>query len=139
MKAIKIIILITALFLAADSYAQVTVVANKSISENSLTVSKLTDIYFLRAKSWSNGQAIVPFTLKTDNQVTDKFFSAIGKSNTEMKKIWMKLQLTGEGQAPASLGSDEETLNKVASTPGSIGFVDSKNVNDKVKTLLTIN
>lgn len=56
-----------------------------------------------------------------------------------MKKLWMKQQLTGEGIAPEALGSEDEVLNKVASTPGAIGFIDAKKVNDKVKVLLTIN
>ena len=138
MKIYKFYVLVLIMFFAGSVYTQVAVIANKSVPENSITSSKLEDIYTLRAKTWSDGKAIVPFTIKSETEIVDKFFSAIGKSNSEIKKIWMKIQLTGEGQAPEGLGSEDDVLNKVASTPGAIGFVDAKKVNGNVKVLLEI-
>jgi len=138
MKIRKIFLMAFLLIFTACSYAQVAVIANKSVSDNSINSAKLTDIYFLRAKTWSNGQGIVAFTIKSDNSASEKFYSAIGKADTEMKKMWMKLQLTGEGMAPDALGSDDEMINKIASTSGAIGYIDASKVNDKVKVLLTI-
>ena len=139
MKLNNIYMLLLVILFAATGYSQVAVIANKSVSDNSINISKLTDIYFLRVKVWSNGNAIVPLTIKSENGTVDKFFSSIGKSYEDMKKIWMKLQLTGEGMAPEALGSEDEIINKVSSTPGAIGFVSASKVNDKVKVLLTIN
>lgn len=138
MKFNKIYMMALVLILSACSYAQVAVIANKSVADGSVSTSKVADIYSLRAKTWSNGQAVVLFTYKSDNNVTGPFFSALGKSSSDMKKAWMKIQLTGEGQAPEALGSEEEIINKVASTPGAIGFVSAGKVNDKVKVINTI-
>ena len=139
MKLNKIYMLLLVFLFAASSYSQVAVIANKSVSESSINTSKLTDIYSLRVKAWSNGNAVVPLTLKSENATVDKFFSSIGKSFEDMKKLWMKLQLTGEGMAPEGLNSEDDVVNKVSSTPGAIGFVSASKVNDKVKVLLTIN
>ena len=138
MKLIKYYLMCLIIIAAASAQAQVAVIANKSVSESSISSGKLVDIYCLRAKTWGNGKEIVPVTIKSDNETTQKFFSALGKSSMEMKKLWMKLQLTGEGQPPAGVGSDDEVLSKVASTPGAIGFVSSDKVNSSVKVLLTI-
>ncbi len=139
MKVYKFFIAAFLFFIAVNLSAQVAVIANKSVPENAVNISKVTDIYSLKAKTWSDGKAIVPLTLKSDNDASNKFFGAIGKSSMEMKKVWMKLQLTGEGQAPEGVGSEEDLLNKVASTPGAIGFVSAGKATDKVKVLLTIN
>lgn len=139
MKINKFLITALLLLITISSYGQVAVIANKSVPENSISQSQLTDIYMLRSKTWSNGSAIVPLTIKTDNNTTNKFFAAVGKSSMEMKKEWMKIQLTGEGMAPEGLGSEAEMLTKVASTPGAIGFVDQSKVTGDVKVLLTIN
>ena len=139
MKVYKLLIAAFFFFIAANMSAQVAVIANKSVAESKIDVSKATNIYLLKDKKWSDGKAVIPFTLKSDNNASSKFFDAIGKSSMEMKKIWMKLQLTGEGQAPEGLSSEEEVLNKVASTPGAIGFVSAAKVNDNVKVILTIN
>jgi len=139
MKLHKILIAVFLLFVSVEISAQVAVIANKSVADNSITIAKVTDIYNLKSKTWSDGKAIVPLTFKSDNDASNKFFSAIGKSSMDMKKLWMRLQLTGEGQAPEGMGSEDELVNKVASTPGAIGFVSSSKVNDKVKVLMTIN
>lgn len=139
MKLYKYLIAAFMLLMSSQAFAQVAVIANKSVGESSISSSKLTDIYSLRTKAWSNGNAIVPVTIKSDNGTVQKFFGSIGKSSMEMKKIWMKLQLTGEGQPPEAVNSEDDVLEKVASTPGAIGFVSADKVNSKVKVLLTIN
>jgi ABC-type phosphate transport system substrate-binding protein len=138
MKLSNYYFVILILLAAASVQAQVVVIANKSVSESSISSGKLNDIYSLRLKTWSNGSTIVPVTLKSDNDDVQKFFGSIGKSNMEMKKLWMKIQLTGEGQPPVGVGSEDDVLSKVASTPGAIGFISADKVNSSVKVLFTI-
>ncbi len=139
MKIYKFFMAAFLFFIAVNLSAQVAVIANKSVPEGSISASKVSEIYNLKTKTWSNGSAMVLHTLKTDNDASNKFFGAIGKSSMEMKKLWMKLQLTGEGQAPINCDSEDQVIDKVASSAGGIGFVSASKVNDKVKVLLTIN
>lgn len=139
MKFYNYMILAFMLILTSQGFAQIAVVANKSVPVNEIKIKSLDDIYSLRVKAWNNGKAIVPITLKADNEETQKFFGAFGKTFLEMKKFWMRQQLTGEGQPPEGVGSDDDVISKVASTPGAIGFVSKDKVTDKVKVLFTIN
>ena len=139
MKLNKLYMLLLLILFTGSIYSQVAVIANKSVPDGSISNAKLQEVYSLKIKTRSNGQGIILFTLKNDNSTVEKFFSSFGKSSSDMKKVWMKIQLTGEGTAPDALGSEDEILNKVASTPGAIGYIDAKKVNDKVKVLLTIN
>lgn len=138
MKTCRYLLVALALFASTVAQAQVAVIANKSVPEGSISISKLDDIYSLRQKTWSDGKAIVPLALKSDNEVTQKFYDALGSSSMEMKKLWMRAQLTGEGQPPEGMGSTDEILEKVESTPGAIGFVEASKVSGKVKVLLKI-
>jgi ABC-type phosphate transport system substrate-binding protein len=136
---LKYILLITILILFETSIkAQVVIIANKSVSANSLSKSKVADIYSLNIKNWDNGEKIILFDLKGNSGTKEKFYSFIGKSNSDMKSLWMRAQLTGAGFAPATLISEEEVLNKVASTPGAIGYVSPKVVTGSVKVLAKI-
>ena len=139
MKFYKYLIAAFMLLIGSQAFAQVAVIANKSVPEKAIKIDKVDNIYTLKAKTWSDGKAIVPVTLKSDNSETQKFFGAIGKSFLEIKKVWMKAQLTGEGNPPEGVSSDDDVINKVASTPGAIGFISADKVNGKVKVLLTIN
>ena len=55
-----------------------------------------------------------------------------------MKSIWLKKMLSGEGDPPESMKTEEEMLKKVALTPGAIGFVSQARASDEVKTLILI-
>jgi ABC-type phosphate transport system substrate-binding protein len=138
MKMHKLIVLALILLFTGSVYSQVSVIVNKSVSETSIDKSKLAEIYQLKSKTWSDGKAIVVFVLKADNDDSNKFYDAIGQSSMKMKKLWMKKQLTGEGQAPEGLSSDSETISRVSSTPGAIGYVNSASVTDAVKVLMEI-
>jgi ABC-type phosphate transport system substrate-binding protein len=135
MKKFLLSILIT-LVLGINLSAQVSVIANKSISEASLTSGKVGNIYSLEATKWADGSKITVFDNSSDTKTA--FYSKIGKDQLSLKKDWMKKQLTGEAKAPAALGSDDDVLQKVASTKGAIGFVKSSKVSGDVKVLLEL-
>lgn len=130
-----IVILLLCIF-AHSGYSQVVLIANKGVEMNVSTVTAVTDIYTLETQKSSNGVALVVFDLKT--APNEQFYTAIGKSATELKKIWMKMQLSGDGKAPAALTSEDEMIAKVASTPGAIGYVSQAKVTDAVKTVYTL-
>ena len=134
----KKIIIVFAMMLSigVSVNAQVSVIANKSVGESSLVGSKVASIYSLEATKWSNGNKIIVFDNNSDVKIV--FYGGIGKDQLSLKKEWMKKQLTGEARAPEALGSDSDVINKVAATPGAIGFVKSANVTGSVKVLCEI-
>lgn len=121
---------------AVPARAQVAVVAHPGVADASIDASGLTGIYSLDQTRWSDGSAVVPFDAATPAQ--DAFYGAIGQSAGQMKKVWLRKKLSGEGQPPESLGSDAEVLAKVASTPGAVGFVSADAVDGSVKVLATL-
>jgi ABC-type phosphate transport system substrate-binding protein len=130
-----IIIIIAIVFILIPVHAQVSVIANKSINET-VNASKIANIYSLTLTKWSSGSKIVVFDNNSD--IKTNFYKEIGTDQMSLKKEWMKKQLTGEAKAPEALGSDDEVISKVSSTPGAIGFVKSSSVNGNVKVLLEL-
>lgn len=129
---------VTLLFISSTINAQVSIIVNKSVPAISITKAELLDIYSLSTIKWGNGEKAVLFDLRSDDNIKNKFYEYMGKSNSNLKKVWMRAQLTGEGFAPEALNSSTEVVNKVALTPGAIGFVDSKAVTGDVKVILKI-
>ena len=124
---------------AIQAQSQVAVFVNRSTTVTAATAVSLADIYSLATKEWKDGSVIAVFDQKSDGLTRTKFYEFIGKSPIELKKIWMRVQLSGEGKAPGTVGSDEEMVQKVASTSGAIGFVASSKVTADVKVIATIN
>jgi hypothetical protein len=129
---------VLALLLGSHTRAQVAIIANPSVNADSLNVSQLRDIYSLNTRQWGDGRQIVPVILQGNEAAMRAFHRFIGITPLEMRKLWMRIQLSGEGKAPLALNSDEDIVAKVASTPGAIGIVNGRSDTAKVKTLLII-
>jgi hypothetical protein len=132
----KVIVVLLLCIFAHKGYSQIVLIANKGVEMNISAITTVSDIYTLETQKSTNGKAIVVFDLKT--APNDQLYTAIGKSATELKKIWMKMQLSGDGKAPTALENEDEMIAKVSSVPGAIGYVSQAKVTDAVKTLFTI-
>ena len=121
----------------AAQAAEVAVIVHPTVPENALSKSKLLELYTGEKRSWSNGDPVVVYDLKTKGPVRRTFYKHLGKSPSRMKSLWMKRLLLGEGQPPEALEADT-IVAKVAATPGAVGFVDRSEVTDQVKIVVTL-
>jgi len=111
------------LAMAAPAAADVAVIVNKSVPLDTITSTYLLDLYTGDIRTWTNGEPVVLVDLKLRTDTKNMFYQYMGKSNSRMKSIWMKNMLSGEGNPPQSFGSEQDLLQKVASTPGAIGYL----------------
>ncbi len=121
---------------ASQSYSQIALIANKNVSLQINSIQQVTDIYTLDTKA-SGGTNLVVFDVKNE-ELKGKFLTSIGKTVTDLKKIWMKAQLSGDGNAPEALASESDVVKMVASTAGGVGYVNMTSVVPDVKVLFTI-
>lgn len=123
-------------YLAADpALGQVAVIVNKSVSVDSASPDQIADIYRLKVRKWEDGHTIVLYNLKRKKAVKSHFYKLINENSLNLKKLWMRLQLTGEALPPKGLDTEEEVVKRVASTRGAIGFVSKAKVSDEVKVI----
>ena len=120
------------------SFSQVAVITHKSVSVAKIKKSELLDLYTGDIKKWNDKQPVVILDLKPRGDTKKAFYKFLGKSPSRMKSIWLKMMLSGEGDPPLSMRSEDELLKKVASTPGAIGFVSQRRATGDVKTLSLI-
>lgn len=139
-KGLRILLLCTVctILAAKVTAAEVAVIAHRSVPVAEISPSELLDVYTGDIKEWSNGEQIIVTDLKPKNDVKTAFYDFIGKTSSRMKSIWMKNMLSGEGQPPQAFDSEEELLEKVATTPGAIGYIDASLLNNDVITLAII-
>lgn len=125
---------------AGPAAAQVAVIVHPSVPAEAIERGMLLDIYAGDVKAWSNGQPVVVIDLEPRGEVKDVFYRYLGRSPSRMKSIWLRRKLLGEGEPPEAMTSQEALVERVAATPGAIGFVDAHLVNgaDDVKVLAQI-
>jgi len=135
------IAIVTILFLfswAEASFSQVAVIAHKSVPVDTIKKSELLDFYTADIKKWINGDRVIVNDLKPKGEVKRIFYKFLGKTPSRMKSIWLRNMLSGEGDPPEALKSEEDMLQKIAATPGAIGFLSHTKVDNNVKTLIVI-
>ena len=126
MKLIVTTIVVLAAWIA-NAHGQVVVIANKSVPVDTIKKSLLLDFYTRDIKQWSNGQSAIVFDLKPQGAVKTAFYDFLGKSPSRMKSEWLKKMLSGEGDPPEAMNSEEDVLTKVAETAGALGFISNPN------------
>jgi len=117
------------------AWGQIAIIVHKSVPIDSASPEQIADIYRLKVRKWENGNQIVLYNLKRKEDLKSQFYKFIKENPLNLKKLWMRLQLTGEAMPPDGLDTEEEVIEKVASTPGAIGFVSKEKVNDDVKVI----
>lgn len=125
------------LLLTASSFSQIAVIANKNVDMVLNSSAQAKDVFTLEVQMSQNKLPIVVYNLKSGD-VQALFYAALNKTSTELKKIWMKAQLSGEGKAPEGIDSEDAMVAKVASTPGAVGYVSEAKATGDVKVLFVI-
>ena len=133
----RTLLLILALLLTATgtTVAQYAIIANPSVEEYSIDKQDVLKIYTVATTQWKNGSPVVAFDLKDEGKTRNAFYDYINRTPLEMRRGWMKMVSSKTGKAPEAIATEEELVEKVASTPGAIGYVASAKVGKKVKVL----
>ncbi|MDH3216901.1 MAG: hypothetical protein OEN01_11530 [Candidatus Krumholzibacteria bacterium] len=113
-------------------------IAHPSVPTKSVSSSELLDFYTGDVKMWGTGDAVIIFDLRSKSGVKDTFYGFLGKTSSRMKSIWMKNMLSGEGRPPEALESEAMMLERVAATPGAIGYINEAKVDGNVVVIAVI-
>lgn len=133
----KLLVLLASLVLSPLASAGVVIIGNPS-GPDSITQNEVRDIYLNRSQQLPNGQKVTPFELPEGHATRAAFHSAItGRNDAQLKAFWSQQVFTGRGQPPQEQSSAVAMKAIVASTPGSIGYIDSSEVDGSVKVILT--
>lgn len=135
-RALRVCILV---LLSASSAAarDLALVANKGNATNSITLADLVKVCKAQTNRWPDGKPITflmrPPSTPEMKVVLEKVY---GLSENEVSVLIVNAN-HGRANHPAIeiVNSDEELVNKVASTPGAVGVVDVYSINSSVSVV----
>lgn len=143
----KITIIITLLFaiIGGDHlYGQtsmnaVTIIGNKTgFSSNS--AKEIKQIFRGKYANWSTKEQVI-IVLPASKSSSAEIVASVVYGNTVsgVQKYWLSLVFQGRSNPPIFLDTDDEIINYVKRTSGSIGVVSSGNQNLPRNLIITIN
>jgi hypothetical protein len=132
---------ITALLISAFSFLDeadpenIYVIGNSSV-KSSLSQAELHDILYSDKREWSEGQPIVIAVMDSQHPTFKLFAEDLYKlPSNQVSRIWLKAIMQKKAEVPVDFTSEEELLDFVIKTPGSIGFISKKTEPKNVKRI----
>ena len=111
-------------------------IINAQNKQKNISRNGLSGIFKMRLRQWSDATPVTVFVLPDDNPLHKQFSKQIlNVFPHQLRRIWNKAVFSGSGQAPITLKNVAEMKEKIATTPGSIGYVTIDELNDKIKVL----
>ncbi|MEA1987678.1 MAG: hypothetical protein U9N57_00555 [Pseudomonadota bacterium] len=134
----KRILFLTAalLFFSLPAQSEMKIIVHNSVSNSSVSTYTLSRIYAMQLKNWNGGQSIKVYMLPSRHKLHREFSLKTLKMPThQLDRLWNRLIFTGTGRTPEVVSSENEMLEKVRSTPGAIGYVNSNLSLEGIKVL----
>ena len=112
------------------------IIVNKSVPVKQYTMNELRSIFAMQQHIWSNEEKIHVFVLADDNPLHRQFTKTkLNMFPHQFRRIWDRLIFSGTGQAPRQVFSPEEMIEKIITTPNSIGYSGVIPENDSIRIL----
>jgi hypothetical protein len=119
----------------AAQAADLKVIANPSVTTDSVSAEDLKNVFLATKTSLSDGSHVEP-VLEKGGPAHEAFLKAyIGKTDAALETYYRSLVFTGKGSMPKAMANDAEVVAYVAKTKGAIGYVGTATTAAGVKTL----
>ena len=130
-RSSTISVLLFLLLSFVPSYAHhLAVVVAKGTDIDGMTTANLAKIFTAETKRWPDGKAVV-VVLHRQSVAQQEILERLGKmTGTELNACF-----AAHKDSILLVDSDAELLKLVQTTPGAIGLVDVRSINDKVKVV----
>jgi hypothetical protein len=116
----------------------IVVVTHRSSTLKSVSFETLKLVYLRKSLLDSNSNRWIPLNYPSSHELRQAFSLALFKILPEDQDEYWNEQYFHGINPPHVLASEEAVLRFVAMTPGAIGYVRKRNVDDRVKVLLNL-
>ncbi|WP_416138031.1 hypothetical protein ACM26W_16325 [Halomonas sp. HK25] len=124
------------LSLAAADESPVLLVAHPDVRTVRLTRDTTRAIFAMRQRTWPDGQAVRVFVLSNDSPVHGRFAKErLAVYPHQLQLAWDRMVFSGTGQAPTRVFSQAEMHERIASTPGALGYLEREYLDDRVQVV----
>ena len=113
-----------------------TLIANASVGLDSLTQNEARLYLTMRLNQWPNGGRSHVFVLPDNHPLHVRAAKGIlGLYPYQLRRAWDRQLFSGTGSAPTTVATEAELIERVATTPGAIGYADSSATASSVRKL----
>ncbi|MDR5901837.1 hypothetical protein [Halomonas icarae] len=111
-------------------------VAHADVTTQHLTRDTTRAIFAMRQRTWPDGQAVRVFVLPNGHPVHERFVKErLTVYPHQLQLAWDRMVFSGTGQAPDRVRHQTEMLERIATTPGAIGYLEREYLDERVQVI----
>ena len=138
MKLCRFIIGLSFCFLGAVSAATTVVVTRIDSDVGELTAKELSQLW-LKQIYYINDIRINIADLKEKDQLRQTYYkNVVGKYSNKLAAYWSIRVFRGEGFPPVTFESQQTLIDWLVASKNRLGYIDSGNLNENLKTVFVI-
>ena len=136
---LKLFIAALILFASTAAYADLAIIVNPSYNDGKLNIQDIKKLFLGERTAFPDGSYAMPVNHNVGSPDRKQFYSSVlGMNATSLSRYWRRQISMGNNNQPEVVNSYTAVLKTIASTPGSISYINSNMVNDKVKVLMIL-
>lgn len=124
------------LLCALPALADQVLIAHPSVGESEVSLNTTRLVFSMQLAQWPNGTRTRVFVLPDDNQAHRAFTKdLLSLYPRQLRRVWDRQLYSGTGQGPETVADETEMRQRVATTPGAVGYLSSEMIDDRVHVL----
>ncbi|MBS0352847.1 MAG: hypothetical protein JSR83_02950 [Proteobacteria bacterium] len=128
-----------ALLAPTSVLAEVVVVVGAGSGIKSLTQDEVINIFLGRYRKLPSGILARPYDLPAGDELRTVFYrKLVDKNPAEISAYWARLYFSGKAKPPEVSSSVQEMIKAVATVEGAIGYVERRQVDERVRIVLPL-
>lgn len=121
---------------AVADESPVVLIAHPGVTTPWLNRDTTRAIFAMRQRTWPDGQAVQVYVLDSSNSVHARFCKErLSVYPHQLQLAWDRMVFSGTGQAPNRVSNQIEMREKIANTPGAIGYIEREYLDDSVQVI----
>ncbi|ABI56459.1 hypothetical protein ACN2MM_06190 [Alkalilimnicola ehrlichii MLHE-1] len=128
-----------ALFSSAQALAEqepVYLVAHPGVGTEAISRDAVRAMFAMRQRHWPDGTSARVFVLTEGHPVHERFVKGrLDAFPHQLQLAWDRAVFSGTGQSPHRVGSQAEMHERVATTPGALGYLTREYLDERVQII----
>ncbi|NDL70744.1 hypothetical protein GPL32_09550 [Halomonas alkaliphila] len=119
-----------------EQHAAIRLVAHPTVATSWLNRDTTRAIFAMRQRTWPDGEAVQVFVLPNRDPVHARFAKEqLAVYPHQLQLAWDRMVFSGMGQAPNRVSNQLEMREKVANTPGALGYLEREYIDESVHVI----
>ena len=112
------------------------VIVHKAVAQREISLGVIRLVFTMRMLRWPDGSRIKVFVLPDSHPIHREFAKqSLELYPRQLRRVWDRYRFSGSGPVPVEVSSEQEMAQRVADTPGAIGYLPDGAATDEVRVI----